>query len=111
MESYENKQGSLALANRGLKVSKRRGGNGQQAAHEPAMRLETRVFGLCRGRYGNLTELARAMGISVCQVYRVRQGKRPISEKFITGTVKAFPGYSLDDLFRVVPGGKHYGGR
>jgi len=45
------------------------------------------------------------MGISVSQIYRVRQGKRPISEKFITGTVKAFPGYKLDDLFYIVPNG------
>jgi hypothetical protein len=55
--------------------------------------------------------MARAMGISVSQVYRVRQGKRPISEKFITGTVKALPGYRLDDLFHVVTGGKRYGRR
>jgi transcriptional regulator with XRE-family HTH domain len=75
------------------------------------MKLETRVFDLCQERYGNPTEMARAMGISVSQVYRVRQGKRPISEKFITGTVKAFPGYRLDDLFYIVPDGRRYGRR
>ena len=82
-----------------------------KTASEPAMKLETRVFDLSQERYGNLTAMARAMGISVSQVYRVRQGKRPISEKFITGTIKAFPGYRLDDLFHVVPSGKHYDGR
>jgi len=66
------------------------------------MRLETRVFNLCQERYGNLADLAKAMGISVSQVYRVRKRKRPINEKFITGTIRAFPGYKLDDLFCVV---------
>jgi len=67
------------------------------------MKLQTRVFELCNGRYANLVELARAMGISVSQIYRVRQGKRPINEKFITGTVKAFPEYKMDQLFYVSP--------
>jgi len=65
------------------------------------MKLKTRVFELCNGRYTNLSELARAMGISVTQVSRVRQGIRPIHQKFIIGAVKAFPGYKLDDLFYV----------
>ena len=65
------------------------------------MKLQTRVFELCNGRYANLVELAQAMGISVSQIYRVRQGKRPINEKFITGTLKAFPEYSIDQLFYV----------
>jgi len=47
------------------------------------------------------------MGISVSQIYRVRQGKRTISEKFITGTIKAFPGHNLDELFYVAPEGSH----
>jgi transcriptional regulator with XRE-family HTH domain len=67
------------------------------------MKLETRIFELCPAKYRNLSDLARAMGISVSQIYRVRQGKRPVSQKFITGTIKAFPGYKLDDLFYVVP--------
>ena len=69
------------------------------------MRLKTRVFGLCNGKYSNLSELAKAMGIASSQVYRVRQGKRSINQKFIIGAVKAFPGYKLDDLFYVVPEG------
>ncbi len=92
-----------------LKVSKRRGRNSQQMTYESELKLETRVFDLCHGRYSNLTELAKVMGISISQVYRVRQGTRPISEKFITGTVKAFPEYRLDDLFLVVPNGKQHG--
>jgi len=39
------------------------------------------------------------MGISVSQVYRVRQGKRGISKAFIIGALQAFPGYKFEDLF------------
>ncbi len=49
--------------------------------------------------------MVRAMGIAASQIYRVRQGKRPINEKFIVGAVKAFPGYKIDDIFYVVPDG------
>jgi len=45
------------------------------------------------------------MGIANSQIYRVRNGERPISEKFIVGALKAFPGYRLDDLFYVAPDG------
>ena len=68
------------------------------------MLLRTRVFDIWYGRYQNLSELAQAMGISVSQVYRVREGKRSINQTFIIGAAKAFPGYRLDDLFRIVPG-------
>ena len=63
------------------------------------MKLNTRVFELYKGKYGSLPELARAMGISVGYLYKVRQGKRSINQKFIIGAIKAFPGYKLDDLF------------
>ena len=63
------------------------------------MILKTRVFELCNGRYKNLSELAQAMGISVSQIYRVREGKRHINQKFLIGAVKAFPEHKLDDLF------------
>ena len=63
------------------------------------MIIKTRVFELSNGRYNNLSELAQAMGISVSQVYRVREGKRHINQKFIIGALKAFPQYKLDDLF------------
>ena len=52
------------------------------------MKLRTRVFELSSGRYWNLSELARAMGISVSQAYRVRQGERHINKKFIIGDNK-----------------------
>lgn len=66
------------------------------------MKLKTRVFELFyKGKYKNLSEMARAMGIAPSQVYRVRNGQRPINEKFILGAVRAFPGYSLDDLFYI----------
>ena len=70
------------------------------------MKLKTRVYELCNGKYKNLSELAHAMGIHPAQVYRVRQGKRNINQKFILGAVKAFPGYKLDDLFYVSGGGQ-----
>ena len=67
------------------------------------MLIKTRVFELSNGRYKNLSELAQAMGISVSQIYRVRQGKRNINQKFITGAINAFPEHRLDDLFTVPP--------
>ena len=63
------------------------------------MLIKTRIFELCNGRYSNLSELAQAMGISVSQIYRVREGKRHINQKFIIGAKQAFPHYRLDDLF------------
>ena len=63
------------------------------------MIIRTRVFELCDGRYQNLTELAQVMGLSVSQVYRVRDGSRSINQKFIIGAKRAFPDYGLDELF------------
>ena len=63
------------------------------------MIIKTRVFELYRGYYQNLSEMAKAMGVSVSQVYRVREGKRGINQKFIIGAKKAFPNFKLDDLF------------
>jgi len=65
------------------------------------MKIETTIFQLYRGRYKNISELARAMGISLSQVYRVRQGKRGINQQFILGTIRAFPGYEIGELFYV----------
>ena len=67
------------------------------------MLVKTRVFELSDGKYKNLSELAKAMGISISQVYRVREGKRNINQKFIVGAIKAFPNHKLDDLFYFVP--------
>lgn len=67
------------------------------------MLLKTRVFDLYIGRYRNLSELAKAMEISVSQVYRVLEGKRNINRKFIIGAITAFPGHKFDDLFYFVP--------
>ena len=61
--------------------------------------IKTRVFELADGKYHNLSDLARAMDLSVSQVYRVREGKRGINEKFIIGAKRAFPNYRLDELF------------
>ena len=67
------------------------------------MIIRTRVFQLGDGDYKNLSELAQAMGISVSQVYRVREGKRNINQKFIVGAIKAFPKHQLGDLFYLAP--------
>ncbi len=67
------------------------------------MVVKTRIFEFCNGKYRNLSELAQAMEISVSQIYRVRENKRHINEKFIIGAIKAFPNYKLDDLFYLVP--------
>jgi len=63
------------------------------------MIIKTKVFDLVDDKFSNLSDLAQTMGISVSQVYRVRTGKRNINQKFITGAVKAFPQYRLDQLF------------
>ncbi len=65
------------------------------------LKLNTRVFKLYKEKYRNITELARAMGISAGYIYKVRQGKRNINQKFIIGAIKAFPEYNLDALFYV----------
>lgn len=70
-------------------------------AELPQMKLNTRVFELYKGKYRNLLALAQAMGISTGQIYKVREGQRGINQKFIIGTTKAFPEYSLGDLFYV----------
>ena len=67
------------------------------------MKLKTKIFVLSKGKYTNLTELARVMGISRAHIYRVRRGERRINEKFIIGAIEAFPGYNLNDLFYVAP--------
>ena len=65
------------------------------------MKLKTRVFELCNGKYRNLVELAQTMEISQDLMYSIRRGERGIHEKFIVGATKAFPEYKLDDLFYV----------
>jgi hypothetical protein len=63
------------------------------------MIIRTRIFEMANGKYRNLSALAAAMGLSVSQVYRVREEKRGINEKFIIGAKKAFPDSRLDELF------------
>ena len=67
------------------------------------MIIRTRIFQLYNGEYRSLSDLARAMEISVSQIYRVREGKRSINQKFIIGAVKAFPGRRFEELFYLVP--------
>jgi hypothetical protein len=59
-------------------------------------------------KYDNLSALAVAMGLSVSQVYRVREGKRGINEKFIVGAKRAFPDSRLDELFYFTNGTSYF---
>ena len=63
------------------------------------MIVKTRLFDMECPRFKNLAEMAKAMGISVSQIYRVRDGKRGINQSFIAGAMRAFPERRLDDLF------------
>jgi len=63
------------------------------------MIIKTKIFEFYDGGYKNLSKLAQAMGISVSQIYRVREGKRSINQKFIIGAIRAFPEHKFDDLF------------
>ncbi len=70
------------------------------------MIVRTVIFDLCKDDYRNLSDLAGAMGISVSQIYRVRDGKRAINQKFIVGAMQAFPNRKLDELFYLAPMGE-----
>jgi hypothetical protein len=70
------------------------------SVEEPVSKIiRTTLFDIAPQKFQSLSELAGAMGISVSQVYRVREGKRGINEKFIVGAKIAFPEMRLDELF------------
>ena len=96
---------SKTVAELGLKDKLKQPEPVPSVAKPEAMKLKTRAFDLCNSKYTNLTGLAQAMGLSVSEIYRVRQGRRPISVIFIMGALKAFPGYKFDDLFYIDSGG------
>jgi len=52
-----------------------------------SMKLKTRIFELCNGKYPNLVELAQTMEISQDLIYRVRKSERGVHEKFIMGVL------------------------
>jgi len=64
-----------------------------------AIKLNTRVFKLYKGKYRNLVKLAHAMGILRDLIYRVRKGERGVNQKFIIEAIKASPRHKLDDFF------------
>ena len=55
------------------------------------MIIKTRIFQLCDGKYRNLSELAKDMGLSVSQVYRVREGKAVSIKNSLSGLKKSSP--------------------
>ena len=50
----------------------------------------------------DMKALATLVSVSLSQAYRIRHGERGINEKFIVGTLTAFPEYRFEDLFEVV---------
>lgn len=60
-------------------------------------RLRTKLF---EGKH-SMSELAIIAGVSLCQIYRIRQGKREINGRFIANVLSAFPEYKFEDLFYV----------
>lgn len=62
-------------------------------------RLRTRLFDMEEGR--DMRKLARLVGLSLPEVYRIRQGKRRIGHQFIVGALTAFPGRKFEDLFYI----------
>lgn len=66
--------------------------------------MRTRVFEIAQSYgYKSDSELARAMGVSVTLVNRVRHGERNIAGRFINGARRAFPDCTLDELFPAEP--------
>lgn len=63
-------------------------------------RLRTRLFELNH----SMSEVAIIAGVSLCQVYRIRQGKRGISGTFIANVLGALPEYKFEDLFFIERG-------
>ncbi|MBA7608678.1 hypothetical protein ES703_15859 [subsurface metagenome] len=92
---------SQIVAELGLKDKLKQAENVPSVVKAEAVEMKTRVFEFYNGKHTNLNGLAQSMGLSVSQVYRVRQGSHRISVKFIIGALKAFPGYKFDDLFYI----------
>lgn len=67
------------------------------------MIIRTKIFEMHNKGYTSLLELARAMGIPVSQIHRVREGEHQIGPEFIVGAIRAFPNHNLDDLFYLTP--------
>jgi len=62
-------------------------------------KLKTRLFEL--NHLYDMAELAALLGLSLSQVYRVRQGTRGINQKFIVGALTAFPSRKFEELFYI----------
>lgn len=61
--------------------------------------MRTRLFDMEEGL--DMRKLARLVGLSLSQLYRIRQGKRRIGRQFIVGALTTFPKYKFDDLFYI----------
>lgn len=65
-------------------------------------RLRTRLFDLEEGH--DMKKLAYLFKLSMSEIYRVRQGKRGIGERFIVGALTSFPEYKFEELFYIENG-------
>ena len=63
------------------------------------MIIKTRLTKLNGDGQVNLSELAKAIDISVKELCRILEGSQEINEHFIVNTIRAFPEYSLDQIF------------
>ena len=60
-------------------------------------RLKTRLFEL----EPDLKKLSRLLGISISELYRIREGKRGIGEQVIISALTAFPRRKFEELFYI----------
>lgn len=67
------------------------------------MSLRTGIFEMASGYgYGSLRSLARAMGVDVSTLSRVKRKEVGIGNDFVLGALRAFPDKRFDDLFEIV---------
>jgi len=62
-------------------------------------RLKTRLFEMEEAK--DMKHLARMLGLSYSELYRVREGKRDIGSRFIIGALTAFPERKFEELFYI----------
>lgn len=48
-----------------------------------------------------MCELSLIAGVSLSQIYRIRQGKRQISGNFVARVLSALPDFKFEDLFYI----------
>jgi len=62
-------------------------------------KLKTKIFDLEEGR--DMKKLAILTGLSLSEIYRIKEGKRGVHDRFIVGVLTAFPEKKFEDLFYI----------